>query len=207
MCGRYTHLMTWLELVSLYELTSGETAPNDCRPSYNMAPTQRAPIVRLGAEGRGAALLGWGLIPTWAKDKAIGYKMINARAEGIATKASFRSALRARRCLVIASGFYEWQKAASGKQPYWIGFADRRSFAFAGLWESWTDPVGGERIDLAHSERHAIDATPECSTGYCGWNKLPSRCLPIWGELASSGWEAPLWRSGTRESICKRDGT
>jgi putative SOS response-associated peptidase YedK len=103
--------------------------------------------VRRGEKGRKAALLRWGLIPAWAKDKAVGYKMINVRAEGIATKPSFRSALKARRCLVVASGFYEWQKTPSGKQPHWIGLVDRKPFAFAGLWESWTDPVGGEHIE------------------------------------------------------------
>jgi putative SOS response-associated peptidase YedK len=161
MCGRYTDLLTWTQIVDLYEITSGEVAPNDFRTSYNVAPTQRAPIVRRGEKGREATLLRWGLIPAWAKDKSVGYKMINARAEGIATKPAFRSALKARRCLVVASGFYEWQKTASGKQPYWIGFADRRSLAFAGLWESWTDPVGGERIDsytLITTEPNALCA-------------------------------------------------
>jgi len=161
MCGRYTDLLTCAQIVDLYEITSGEIAPNDFRTNYNVAPTQRAPIVRRGEKGREAVLLRWGRIPAWAKDKSIGYKLINARAEGIATKAAFRSALKARRCLVVASGFYEWQKTASSKQPYWIGFADRRSFAFAGLWESWTDPASGERIDsytLITTEPNALCA-------------------------------------------------
>lgn len=147
MCGRYTDLLTWAQIVDLYEITSGEIAPNDFRTSYNVAPTQRAPVVRLGAKGRESALLRWGLIPAWAKDKSVGYKLINARAEGIATKPSFRSALKSKRCLVIASGFYEWKKLATSKQPYWIGFTDRRSFAFAGLWERWTDRASGEHIE------------------------------------------------------------
>jgi putative SOS response-associated peptidase YedK len=147
MCGRYTDLLTWAQIVDLYEITSGEIAPNDFRTSYNVAPTQWAPIVRRGEKGREAALLRWGLIPAWAKNKSVGYKMINARAEGIASKSSFRSALKSKRCLVIASGFYEWKKLATIKQPYWIGFTDRRSFAFAGLWERWTDRASGEHIE------------------------------------------------------------
>ena len=147
MCGRYTDLLTWAQIVDLYEITSGEIAPNDFRTSYNVAPTQRAPIVRRGEKGREAALLRWGLIPAWAKNKSVGYKMINARAEGIASKSSFRSALKSKRCLVVTSGFYEWKKLATIKQPYWIGFTDRRSFAFAGLWERWTDRASGEHIE------------------------------------------------------------
>jgi putative SOS response-associated peptidase YedK len=147
MCGRYTDLLTRAQIVDLYEITSDEIAPNDFRTSYNVAPTQRAAIVCRGEKSREATLLRWGLIPAWAKDKSVGYKMINARAEGIATKPAFRSALKARRCLEVASGFYEWQKTASGKQAYWIGFADRRPFAFAGLWEAWTDRASGERIE------------------------------------------------------------
>ena len=161
MCGRYTQLLIWLQLVQLYELTFGEPPPNDFKISYNMAPTQRAPIVRIGERGREAALLRWGLIPAWAKEKPVGYKMTNARAEGIATKRASRSALKAQRCLVVASAFYEWQKTPSGKQPYWIGFADRRSFAFAGLWESWTDRASGERIEsyaLVTTEPNALCA-------------------------------------------------
>src|SRR4029077_12552075 len=147
MCGRYSDLLTWAQIVDLYEITSGEIAPNDFRTSYNVAPTQRAPIVRRGEKGREAALLRWGLIPAWAKDKSGSYKMINARAEGIAGKSSFRSALKSKRCLVVASGFYEWKKLATIKQPYWIGFTDRRSFAFAGLWDRWTDRASGEHIE------------------------------------------------------------
>jgi putative SOS response-associated peptidase YedK len=161
MCGRYTDLLTWAQIVDLYEITSGEIAPNDFRTNYNVAPTQRAPIVRRGEKGREAVLPRRGRIPAWAKDKSIGYKLINARAEGFATKAAFRSALKARRCLVVASGFYEWQKTASSKQLYWIGFPDRRSFAFAGLWESWTGPAGGESIDsytLITTEPNALCA-------------------------------------------------
>ena len=85
-------------------------------------------------------LMRWGLIPSWAKDAAIGNRMINARAESLAEKPAFRAALRRRRCLLVADGFYEWQETGRQKQPYFIRFRDDRPFAFAGLWESWEGP-------------------------------------------------------------------
>lgn len=87
-------------------------------------------------------MLRWGLIPSWAKDPRIGNQCINAKAETVAEKPSFRSAFKKRRCLVIATGFYEWQVQAHAKQPMWIGLKSRRPFAFAGLWEQWQPPDG-----------------------------------------------------------------
>ena len=105
---------------------------------YNIAPTQQAPVVRLGASGaREAAMLRWGLVPPWAKDIAVGNRMINARSDGVDTKPAFRQALAARRCLVPATGFYEWRGAPGRKQPFAISVGDRPVFAFAGLWERW----------------------------------------------------------------------
>jgi putative SOS response-associated peptidase YedK len=91
-------------------------------------------------------MLRWGLIPSWAKDPAMGAKLINARAETVAEKPSFRSAFRHRRCLVVADGFYEWQKQEGKKQPFYFRLQDGQPFAFAGLWESWKDP-NGEVVD------------------------------------------------------------
>ena len=111
---------------------------------YNIAPSQPAPVVRLKPDEskprREMVLMRWGLIPSWAKDAAIGNRMINARAESLAEKPAFRAALRPRRCLVAADGFYEWQEIGKKKQPYFIRFRDDRPFAFAGLWESWEGP-------------------------------------------------------------------
>jgi len=90
--------------------------------------------------GRQLALARWGLIPSWAKDTKIGNQTINARRETVAEKPAFRSAFKKRRCLVVADGFYEWEKGAKVKQPYFIHRADDRPFAFAGLWESWHGP-------------------------------------------------------------------
>jgi len=122
-------------------LTFSLDAVHDLKPHYNIAPTQLAPVVRTTADGnRELAELRWGLIPSWASDPSIGSRMINARSETAATKPAFRSAMRQRRCLIPADGFYEWQKEGSLKQPMFIHRSDNAPFAFAGLWEHWNDP-------------------------------------------------------------------
>lgn len=106
-------------------------------PRYNIAPSQDIAIVRAGSHGREMVLARWGLVPAWSKQEKTRYSMINARAETIADKPAYRQAFRRHRCLVPASGFYEWRKLAGGKQPYRIGMADRSVMALAGLWERW----------------------------------------------------------------------
>ena len=134
MCGRYT-LKTPVETLAE---EFGITGPLPEVPTrFNVAPTQEVAAVLEEDEQRKLEMLRWGLIPSWADDPAIGNRMINARSETAAQKPSFRSAFRKRRCLVLADGFYEWQKTASGKQPYYIRMGDGSPFAFAGLWESW----------------------------------------------------------------------
>jgi putative SOS response-associated peptidase YedK len=118
-------------------------------PRYNLAPTQGALAVRFNAETKERTLdvLRWGLIPFWAKDAEIGYSLINARAEGIDTKPSFREAFKTRRCIIPADGFYEWKKLdAKTKQPYAIVPVGYEPFAFAGLWERWKDAASGETV-------------------------------------------------------------
>ena len=116
------------------------------RRRYNIAPTQEAPVVRVGAGGaRELALLRWGLVPSWAKEPGVGTKMINARSEGVESKPAFRAAVRSRRCLVPATGFYEWKGLPGRKQPYAITI-ERPLFAFAGLWETWS-PQGGKPVE------------------------------------------------------------
>lgn len=105
--------------------------------SYNIAPTEAAPVMRLVDGKPAVALLRWGLIPYWAKDPALGSRLINARADTLAQKPAFREAYRWRRCLVPASGFYEWQKIPGGRQPWYVASADGTMLAFAGLWERW----------------------------------------------------------------------
>ncbi len=135
MCGRYT-LHSRLNL--LLQQFAVEAGP-EWAPRYNVAPTQMAPIVRMRPDGgpRELVPLRWGLVPSWAKEVSIGNRMINARAETVATKPSFRSALRRRRCLVPTDGYFEWKKTPHGKQPYYIRLQAETPFAMAGLWEHW----------------------------------------------------------------------
>lgn len=138
MCGRFTLAVPAEQVASQFQLPQ---VP-ELAPRYNIAPTQQVAAVRAGDAGRELAMLRWGLIPSWAKDASIGAKLINARSETAAEKPSFRSAMRQRRCLIPADGFYEWQAQAGGKQPFHITLADGRPFALAGLWEHWKSPDG-----------------------------------------------------------------
>jgi len=139
MCGRY-------ELSShpaAIALAFGLAHPPDVRPRYNIAPTQQVPIVRLNSAGeRELAQVRWGLVPRWAKDPAIGVRMINARGETLTTKSAFSNAYARHRCLLPVNGFYEWQLTRAGKQPLHIGMADGRPFGLAGLYERWLSPEG-----------------------------------------------------------------
>jgi putative SOS response-associated peptidase YedK len=121
----------------------------ELKARYNIAPSQRIPaVMQPDATRRRFGLLKWGLVPFWAKDPAIGNRLINARSETVAKKPAFRAAMRYRRCLLPADGFYEWSKTPEGKQPVYAQLHDGELFAFAGLWESWQGP-GGEVIDSA----------------------------------------------------------
>ncbi|HEV7668702.1 MAG TPA: SOS response-associated peptidase [Thermoanaerobaculia bacterium] len=142
MCGRYT-LTTPPELIAdLFEVDGVPMLP----PRWNVAPTQEAAVVRVPKPGekRRLDLLRWGLVPGWADDPSIGNRLINARAETVAEKPSFKRSLQKQRCLVLADGFYEWRKEGKLKQPIWIHRTDGRPFAFAGLWASWR-PKGAPR--------------------------------------------------------------
>jgi putative SOS response-associated peptidase YedK len=113
---------------------------------FNIAPTQDAPVIRMVGGAREAAMLRWGLVPAWAKELKAGTRMINARCEGIEAKPAFRDAVQARRCVVPASGFFEWQAVAGRKQPWAVTLPGRELIAFAGLWERWR-PSGGEPVE------------------------------------------------------------
>ena len=140
MCGRFTQRLSWRELHALLGLIG---PAQNLRPRYNVAPAQTIAAVRASREGRTLAMLRWGLIPAWAKEPNIGYRLINARAETAHEKPSFRAAFRARRCLIPADGFYEWAKARGRpNQPWLFQMKDGSGFAFAGLWESWKVPAG-----------------------------------------------------------------
>ena len=120
-----------------------KSVPGEARPRYNIAPTQPVLTIPNNHADR-LEMFHWGLIPSWAKDPSIGNRMINARAETLAEKPAFRTALRRRRCLVPADGFYEWRKEGDGKRktPMYVRMKSGKPFAFAGLWETWRAPDG-----------------------------------------------------------------
>jgi putative SOS response-associated peptidase YedK len=138
MCGRFT-LTTNQE--KLAESFTEFEVPEQLSPRYNIAPSQPVAVVANNSQNK-VEFFQWGLIPAWAKDPSIGNRMINARAETLAEKPSFKNAYKRRRCLVLADGFYEWRKEpnSKAKTPMYIRLADDEPFAFAGLWESWHGP-------------------------------------------------------------------
>lgn len=140
MCGRFSLGTPATSLVAQFNLF-GVPA---WAPRYNIAPTQQAPTVVKAASqlARQFKMHRWGLIPPWAKDPGIGSQLINARAETVAIKPAFRKAFRERRCLILADGFFEWQRRGRHKQPFHIRMRDGRPFAFAGLREYWEGPEG-----------------------------------------------------------------
>lgn len=139
MCGRFTLVSPYVAVTERFH----DSASPALRPRYNIAPGQDVLcVIRDGANR--IEPLRWGLIPFWAKDPAIGNRLINARAETVAEKPSFRSAFAKRRCLVVADGFYEWRPAGKRKVPVYIFLKSKKPFGFAGLYESWKDPGGRE---------------------------------------------------------------
>lgn len=144
MCGRFT---LTVDAHQIREAFPWVTVPEELQPRYNMAPSQ--PIAVIPNDGKNElTYYSWGLVPFWAKDPSIGNRMINARAETLDEKPSFKNAFRRRRCLVLADGFYEW-KAEPGtktKTPMYIHLKDQRPFTFAGLWERWNPPDGSELL-------------------------------------------------------------
>lgn len=139
MCGRFALFSD----LSLLEAMFGALSGVELKPRFNIAPTQPVLAVRTMEDGKHEGVfLHWGLIPSWAKDESAGNRMINARSETAAEKPSFRYAMKKRRCLIPADGYYEWQVTATGKQPHFIHLKNRHPMAFAGLWERWKSPDG-----------------------------------------------------------------
>jgi putative SOS response-associated peptidase YedK len=145
MCGRYRLSRRKQIIEEHFDTVSGD---EDWTPRYNIAPTQPVPIIRQHPKipQRELSLVRWGLIPSWAKDASGGAKMINARSETAATQPAFRDALRTRRCIIPADGFYEWQKTGKIRQPHCFEVEGGRLFAFAGLWDRWRD-VDGKTVE------------------------------------------------------------
>ena len=139
MCGRFTLTANQQLLARRFEFQDNRL---ELEPNYNVAPTQNVLTVIDAGENRRGGFMRWGLIPHWAKNPAVGSPMINARAETVAQKPAFRDALRRRRCLVLADGFYEWRKMGRAKTPMRIAMESGDPFAFAGLWSIWKDPEG-----------------------------------------------------------------
>jgi putative SOS response-associated peptidase YedK len=148
MCGRFAFYSPHEAVVRLFGLP--DDTP-ELEPQYNIAPTTYVPVVRESpdvAATRRLAMMYWGLVPYWARDKAVGARMINARAESLKEKPAFKDAFRRRRALVPADGYYEWMKVGPrDKQPYFIQPASGAPFALAALWESWRDPVTNEALE------------------------------------------------------------
>lgn len=142
MCGRFT---LTIDPNHLQEAFPWAVIPGDLAPRYNIAPSQPVAVIPNTGDNE-VTLFKWGLIPSWSKDPSIGDRMINARAETLAEKPSFRNAFRRRRCLILADGFYEWKQipGSKTKQPVYIRLNDNRPFAFAGLWEIWASNDGSE---------------------------------------------------------------
>lgn len=143
MCGRFAFYSPHEAVARLF----GVAEAPEIEPRYNIAPTQFVAAVREAGGPREIAMLYWGLVPSWAREKSIGARMINARSETLGEKPSFRNAWKRRRCLVLADGYYEWQRSGATRQPYLISFAAGEPFGMAGLWERWRDPGSGEPFE------------------------------------------------------------
>ncbi|CAJ1001055.1 SOS response-associated peptidase [Brevibacillus aydinogluensis] len=139
MCGRFTLVTDPEKLMSRFQL---QEIPLDLKPRYNIAPGQTIPAILADGGRRRIGQLRWGLVPSWAQDEKIGYKMINARAETLQEKPAFRRLFERKRCMIPADGFYEWKQMDRGKQPVRITMRDGEPFAFAGLFDTWTAPDG-----------------------------------------------------------------
>jgi len=176
MCGRF---LLAVEPAELQYAFPGFSFPQNLRPRYNVAPTQPALVIANDQLSRADFFL-WGLIPSWAKDSTIGSRLINARAETLAEKPSFRNSYKNRRCLVISNGFYEWKQHTSGKgkTPYHIRMKNGKPFAFAGLWDVWRSPDGNEIKSFT-----IITTQPNELVGSIHTRMpviLPVEVLPIW---------------------------
>jgi putative SOS response-associated peptidase YedK len=145
MCGRFTQTIS---AAGVAEAFGVEEISGALKPSYNIAPTQPVAVI-ISDDKKRLVQVRWGLVPSWSKDLSIGNKLINARAETITEKASFRNAFKKRRCLVVADGFYEWQKIGDGKRPMYIRLQSSKPFGMAGLYEVWRSPEGQEITSCA----------------------------------------------------------
>lgn len=202
MCGRYTLRTRLNQLLQLFEARS----EIDWEPRYNIAPTQQIAAIRSAVDSptRELVSLRWGLVPSWANDLKMGASLINARAETVAEKPSFRTAFKRRRCLILADGFYEWPTDSQTKQPYFIHMRDDRPFVFAGLWEKWSkgaSPVEtatiittspNELVSQFH-DRMPVILSPESATLWLDHEiEDATQLLPLLAPYADDDLEAYL---------------
>ena len=213
MCGRYTFYSPSEAVTRLFDTP----VPLPIEARYNIAPTQFVPVIRLDPQGRRQlVMLHWGLVPSWAKDKAIGNKMINARAETLAQKPSFRRAFNQRRCVVLASGFYEWRTEDGAKRPYFISRKDSEPIAMAGLWESWRQEAGplesctiittdaNEFMQTLHHRMPAMLAPEQCGSWLDSENVGTAEAASLLRPLEGDGLQA--WPVSTRVNSPRNEG-
>lgn len=187
MCGRYAFYLPHEAMVRLFDLQDDAPA---VEARYNVAPSNFVPVIRNDkAHMRKLSLLHWGLVPSWAKDRKIGYRMINARSETVPDKPSFRNAFRRRRCLVPASGFYEWKKEGDRKIPYFISMKDAEVFSFAGLWERWRE----------HDDAEPLDSVTICTTAASAFMKPLHERMPV--ILKPGDYDAWLDRNNSGDEV------
>jgi len=156
MCGRFTLSLSGDDLWQQLGLAG---APPDWGPRYNITPSQD--VLAMSDAAAGVRHLRWGFVPGWAKDLKSGYQPINARSETASTKPMFRRAFREQRCVIFADGYYEWQRSATGKQPWFFSLPARVPFMMAGLWERWSGPAGAEIESCAILTRAASESVSE----------------------------------------------
>ena len=163
MCGRFCIIFSYDELLAYFNLATGKVEPR-----YNVAPSQEIPAVRVEQGARTLASLRWGLVPSWSKEPTPGFSTINARSETAHSSPAFRAAFCDRRCLIPASGFYEWKREGKGKQPWYIHRKDGKPLAFAGLWERWHNRDGTQTLESC-----AILTTDANTTVAALHNRMP----------------------------------
>ncbi len=214
MCGRYTLRHQPQEITERFDVDSTAEFDDVTEPRYNIAPTQMVPIIRQ-TEAREMVGCKWGLIPFWAKDPAIGNKLINAKSETLAEKPSFKQALAKRRCLIPADGFYEWQKKGKApSQPLYIRRQDDGLFAFAGLWEEWKAPDGKRiqsftiittepnKLIAQFHHRMAVILKPEEEAFWLNMKNKPADVLPLLRPYDGGDLEAfPVSRAVNSPSV------
>ncbi len=188
MCGRYTLTVTLDALKTFLAAEGGQNLAE----RHNVAPTQEAPVIRLGGDDvRRIAMLRWGLVPGWAKDLSFAANAINARAESVAEKPTFREAFRRRRCLVPADGYFEWMVTGKARQPYYFTLKAGGTMVFAGLWERWA-PAGAEPVETFGFI--TVDASPDVTP-------VHDRMPVLLDSAGSAAWLDPKTSLGDLQTL------